>query len=71
MIEKFIITTLLILWAEKQLEPPPVVVPAIEEGVKAVEVREVPKDAVNVSEVMALKEVLEKVVDLQKKEGEQ
>lgn len=71
MIEKFIITTLLILWAEKQLEPTPVVVPTIEEGVKAVEVREVPKDAVNVSEVMALKEVLEKVVDLQKKEGEQ
>jgi hypothetical protein len=71
MIEKFIITTLLILWAEKQLEPTPVVVPTIEEGVKAVEVREVPKDAVNVAEVMALKEVLEKVVDLQKKEGEQ
>jgi len=71
MIEKFIITTLLILWAEKQLEPSPVVVPTIEEGVKAVEVREVPKDAVNVSEVMALKEVLEKIVDLQKKEGEQ
>jgi hypothetical protein len=71
MIEKFIITTLLILWAEKQLEPTPVVVPTIEEGVKAVEVREVPKDAVNVSEVMALKEVLEKIVDLQKKEGEQ
>jgi len=71
MIEKFIITTLLILWAEKQLEPTPVVVPTIEEGVKEIEVREVSKDAVNVSEVMALKEVLEKVVDLQKKEGEQ
>ncbi len=33
--------------------------------------RKVPDSAVNVEEVMALKEVLEKVVDLQKKEGEE
>lgn len=32
---------------------------------------EVSENAVNVEEVMALKEVLEKVVDLQKKEGEE
>lgn len=32
---------------------------------------EVSENAVNVEEVMALKEVLEKVVELQKKEGEE
>jgi hypothetical protein len=67
--ETFLILTALILFLDSQLQPPPIVEPPIEE--KTQEVREVPKDAVNVAEVMALKEVLEKVVDLQKKEGEQ
>lgn len=71
--ETFLILTLLIIWADKQIQPPPIVVSPIEEGIKAQEVKqvEVSDDAVNVTEVMALKEVLEKVVDLQKKEGEQ
>lgn len=69
--ETFLILTALIFFVDSQLQPPPIVVPPIEEGVKTQEVKEVPKDAVNVTEVMALKEILEKVVDLQKKEGEQ
>lgn len=71
--ETFLILTLLIIWADKQIQPPPIVVSPIEEDIKAQEVKqvEVSDDAVNVTEVMALKEVLEKVVDLQKKEGEQ
>ena len=69
--ETFLILTALIFFVDSQLQPSPIVVAPIEEGVKTQEVREVPKDAVNVTEVMALKEILEKVVDLQKKEGEQ
>jgi len=69
--ETFLLAFLTIWFVDSQLQPPPIVVPPIEEGIKTQEVREVPKDAVNVSEVMALKEVLEKVVDLQKREEEQ
>lgn len=66
--ETFLVLTVLIFWLDSQIEPQPIVVPPIEEDVK---VQEVSKDAVNVTEVMALKEILEKVVDLQKKEGEE
>jgi len=68
--ETFLLLTALILFLDSQMVQPPLMVePPIEE--KTQEVREVPKDAVNVTEVMALKEILEKVVDLQKKEGEE
>lgn len=67
--ETFLLLTALIFFVDSQLQPPPIVVAPIEEGVQ--EVREVPKEAVNVTEVMALKEILEKVADLQKKEGEE
>lgn len=66
--ETFLALTVLIFWLDSQIEPPPVVVPPVEESVT---VQEIPENAVNVTEVMALKEVLEKVVDLQKKEGEE
>lgn len=69
--ETFLLLTALIFFVDSQLQPPPIVVAPIEKDVKTQEVKEVPKDAVNVSEVMALKEILEKVADLQKKEGEE
>lgn len=69
--ETFLLLTALIFFIDSQLQPPPIVVAPIEEGVKTQEVIEVSKEAVNVTEVMALKEILEKVADLQKKEGEE
>ena len=63
--ETFLILTVLIYCLDSQIEPQE---EPIEEEIK---VQEISKNAVNVTEVMALKEVLEKVVDLQKKEGEE
>lgn len=63
--ETFLILTVLIYCLDSQIEPQE---EPIEEEVK---VQEISENAVNVTEVMALKEVLEKVVDLQKKEGEE
>jgi len=65
--ETFLILTILIFLADSQIESKEEVIPPVEKVVE----KEIPENAVNVTEVMALKEVLEKVVDLQKKEGEE
>jgi len=65
--ETFLILTILIFLADSQIESKEEVIPPVEKVVE----KEISENAVNVTEVMALKEVLEKVVDLQKKEGEE